>query len=185
MGRTRTAPGCTPPDHIPGPLGPRATSADRRGSAGPLTSQSPLLARLAREPRGTRIADPLRNLPMLVGLAPISAYRTLNLPAVEALTRARDGADERPRVRAAGPVGVAGDRDQLAEYSTPWRTGSITCCGGPNTPARRSRIRPWPAGSTAPRGRPSKGTGCKQFSIWRCDEPPVRAWFLPLTADRR
>ena len=54
---------------------------------GPLTSQSPLLARLSREPRGTRIADPLRNMPMLVGLAPIAYYRTLNLPAVEGLTR--------------------------------------------------------------------------------------------------
>ncbi len=53
---------------------------------GPLTSQSPLLARLSREPHGTRIADPLRNMPMLVGMAPIYYYRTLNLPAVEGLT---------------------------------------------------------------------------------------------------
>jgi hypothetical protein len=53
----------------------------------PLVEQSPVLARLAREPRGTRIADQrLRNLPMLIGLAPISAYRTLDLPAVGALT---------------------------------------------------------------------------------------------------
>ena len=53
----------------------------------PLVEQSPVLATLAREPRGTRIADRrLRNMPMLVGLAPISAYRTLDLPAVGSLT---------------------------------------------------------------------------------------------------
>jgi hypothetical protein len=57
------------------------------GPLRPLVEQSPVLARLAREPRGSRIADQrLRNLPMLVGLAPISAYRTLDLPAVASLT---------------------------------------------------------------------------------------------------
>ncbi len=57
------------------------------GPLRPLVEQSPVLARLAREPRGSRIADRrLRNLPMLIGLAPISAYRTLDLPAVASLT---------------------------------------------------------------------------------------------------
>jgi hypothetical protein len=57
------------------------------GPLRPLVEQSPVLARLAREPAGSRVADQrLRNLPMLVGLAPISAYRTLDLPAVSSLT---------------------------------------------------------------------------------------------------
>jgi len=57
------------------------------GPLRPLVEQSPVLARLAREPRASRIADKrLRNLPMLIGLAPISAYRTLDLPAVASLT---------------------------------------------------------------------------------------------------
>jgi len=57
------------------------------GPLRPLVEQSAVLARLAREPRGSRIADRrLRNLPMLIGLAPISAYRTLDLPAVASLT---------------------------------------------------------------------------------------------------
>ncbi len=55
----------------------------------PLAEQSPVLARLAEERRGARIASNLGNLPILVGVAPISAYRTLNLPAVESLTRRR------------------------------------------------------------------------------------------------
>jgi hypothetical protein len=57
------------------------------GPIRPLVEQSPVLARLAEQPRGSRIADlRLRNLPMLIGLAPISAYRTLDLPAVSSLT---------------------------------------------------------------------------------------------------
>ena len=51
-----------------------------------LAAQSPVLARLAREPRGTRVVDASRNLPMVVGAAPVSAYRTLDLPALESLT---------------------------------------------------------------------------------------------------
>ena len=53
----------------------------------PLTQQSPVLATLASEPRGARIVAGLRNLPMLIGLGPVSAYRTLDLPALEPLTR--------------------------------------------------------------------------------------------------
>ena len=57
-----------------------------------LIEQSPVLATLAREPRGTRVTDRrLRNLPMLAGLAPISAYRTLDLPAVPQLNAMRKG----------------------------------------------------------------------------------------------
>ena len=56
------------------------------GPLKPLVEQSSVLARLAKEPRGTRIADPIRNLPMAVGLAPVQAYRTLDLPALPALT---------------------------------------------------------------------------------------------------
>ncbi|WP_165064679.1 hypothetical protein [Paludisphaera rhizosphaerae] len=51
---------------------------------GPLRSlaeQSPVLARLGREPRGTRLIDPMRNLGMAAAQAPVQAYRTLDLPA--------------------------------------------------------------------------------------------------------
>ena len=68
----------------------------------PLTEQSPVLARLSREPRGSRIAiDQPRNLPMLFGLAPVSAYRTLNLPAVGKLTELAFGPLSEPSVRRA------------------------------------------------------------------------------------
>ena len=69
------------------------------GPLKPLTDQSPVLARLAREPRGTRIADDkLRNLPMLVGLAPLAAYRTLDLPAIPELTSLTRGPTTAPTI---------------------------------------------------------------------------------------
>jgi hypothetical protein len=68
------------------------------GPLRPLVEQSPVLARLGAAPRGTRIANgSLRNLPMLAGLAPISAYRTLDLPAVASLTAAAQGPLTDPR----------------------------------------------------------------------------------------
>jgi hypothetical protein len=56
------------------------------GPIRPLTAQSRVLAQLTRLPRGTRTVDPARNLPMVAGGAPVLAYRTLDLPALESLT---------------------------------------------------------------------------------------------------
>ncbi|MDG3004179.1 hypothetical protein [Paludisphaera mucosa] len=64
------------------------------GPLRPLGEQSPVLARLAKEPRGTRIIDPLRNLPMAAGLAPVQAYRTLDLPALTPLATVARGSLE-------------------------------------------------------------------------------------------
>ena len=70
-------------------------SRNRLVSVGPLrllVNQSPVLEHLAREQRGTRIIDGFRsNLPMLVGLQPVIAYRTLDLPALEPLTNLARG----------------------------------------------------------------------------------------------
>ena len=85
------------------------------GPLKPLVEQSPVLATLAREPRGTRIADDrLKNMPMLIGQAPISAYRTLDLPAVPELTALAHGPMSCPGDRALGPGSVACDRDRCA-----------------------------------------------------------------------
>src|SRR5581483_11472257 len=61
-----------------------------------LVKQSTALARLASLPRGTRSIDPLRNLPMLAGAAPVSAYRTLDRPVLEVLALAAQGPPENP-----------------------------------------------------------------------------------------
>ncbi|HEX8203367.1 MAG TPA: hypothetical protein VF590_23020, partial [Isosphaeraceae bacterium] len=44
----------------------------------PLTAQSAVLGRLSTLPRGTRAIDPMRNLAMVAGAAPVAAYRTLD-----------------------------------------------------------------------------------------------------------
>ncbi len=49
-----------------------------------IIDESALLARLNT---GARSADTLRNMPMIVGANPVSSYRTLDLPALESLTK--------------------------------------------------------------------------------------------------
>ncbi len=153
------------------------------GPARPLVEQSPVLARLAREPRGTRIVDGSRNLAMLVGLEPISAYRTLDLPALEPLNaRARGplgteraGASVRKALRAAGvgvrvldPIEVALER-WLARSKGP--TESWDTIDDPN-------LAGWLFG---PAWRAEQGSWASQFRIVHPQPDASRAWFVPLT----
>ena len=137
--------------HVPRPLGPGApSSARRRAAASRWCEQSPVLAALAREPRGTRIAgDRLKNMPMLVGQAPISAYRTLDLPAVPELT-----------VAAHGPMGVPAIEPLVRRALRATGTGlrvldPIENRNGPRAGhvraslAKRSRTPRWRDGSSA------------------------------------
>ncbi len=66
-----------------------------------LAEQSPVLARLAQEPPGSRTIDPMQNLAMAAGLAPVQAYRTLDLPAMGGLSAmARGPLDPGPNLDA-------------------------------------------------------------------------------------
>ena len=118
---------------------------------------------------------------MLVGLAPISYYRTLNLPAVEALTEVAmepmSGPVFEPMVLSA----LRATGTSLRVFSPAGKPDQSRTADGPNTTARRSRIRPWPDGSTAHRGRTSKAIGSRSSRSGGREKPPVRAWFLPLT----
>ena len=76
------------------------------GPARPLTEQSPVLARLAREPRGTRTLDPSRNLFMLTGVDAVWGYRTLDLPAPGRLLEI--GLNALAGKKANDPIRVAG-----------------------------------------------------------------------------
>ena len=79
------------------------------GPVRPSIEQSPVLTRLAREPRGTRTLDSAHNLFMIAGATPVLAYRTLDLPAPGGLLQIAQGSIADFRVtevlRAAG-VGV-------------------------------------------------------------------------------
>ncbi len=98
----------------------------------PLTEQSRVLGRLAELPEGTRSIDPMRNLTMVSGAAPIQSYRTLDLPIqpelrglADAIPRATGEAETildaqrslGARVRVIGPIGPGIEllRDRFAE----------------------------------------------------------------------
>jgi hypothetical protein len=150
----------------------------------PLVEQSPVLARLAEEPRGSRIVDGAKNLSMLVGLAPVSAYRTLDLPAVPPLTalaQAPLGSDRfrASALKAARAVGAGLrllDPIELTMGASRTRGGSTE--GGPGTiddPALASWLF----------GRPfvkEQGSWATRFRVIHPVAGPTRAWFIPLTA---
>jgi hypothetical protein len=76
------------------------------GPARSLTEQSPVLARLAREPRGTRTFDSAQNLFMVAGVDAVGAYRTLDLPAPLGLIKLSWGRVAGPN--ATEPMRIAG-----------------------------------------------------------------------------
>jgi hypothetical protein len=155
------------------------------GPLRPLTEQSPVLARLAEEPRGTRTADPVRNLSMAAGLAPVQAYRTLDLPALASLTSlVRAPLDPGPQrdtafraMRAAGvglrvldPSEASGHRIQGAADLQ--KRATLETFSDP-------ALARWLFGASwNPEHRPEADA----FMILKPSEPAARAWFLPSTA---
>ncbi len=146
-----------------------------------LVSQSPVLARLAREERGTRVADHLGNLAMRSGVGPISAYRTLNLPALEPLTAmARSLADGRPEpagARAAWRATGTGFRIydpvesrimQLFKHE-PGLLETID----------DEALAGWLFGKS---WVAEQGAWARRFGLERAPDRPIRAWFVPESA---
>jgi hypothetical protein len=144
----------------------------------PLREQSPVLARLAREPRGTRIANGgSRNLPMLVGLAPISAYRTLDLPAVLSLTSVAHGplsdpgslANVRAALRATGTsLRVADPVENRVNHELKRKTEFQETIEDP-------ALASWLFDAWWLK---EQGEWARMFALWRSDEPATRAWVV-------
>jgi len=140
----------------------------------PLESRSPVLARLGREPRGTRLVGALTNLPMVAGVAPVVSYRTLDLPVVPGLAAAALGPPDQPGTRAALRATGAGVR-LLGPFEG---TGVGSAIGSVETiddPALAS----WTFGAPFARTRFARST----FSLWRPGETTSRAWLLPGASD--
>jgi hypothetical protein len=146
------------------------------GPLRPLTEQSPVLAQLARRPRGMRVADSFRNLSMVAGLEPISSYRTLDLRSVEPLTAlARlplgDSRTEplvRKALRAAG-VGLKVEDPVDARRPTGRHAPPASSI---NDPA----LARWLFGNGwLEQRRP----GASTFWIFPSQETPAVAWYLP------
>jgi len=148
------------------------------GPLRPLTEQSPVLARLAQAPRGTRVGNGrLRNLPMLVGMAPISAYRTLDVPAVAPLTSMAHGplADPsfQPDVLEALRATGTGLRvfDPLENRVEQLRGRTFA----PRETIEDPALASWQLGAS---WLADQGSWARKFTIWCSPERPARAWLL-------
>jgi hypothetical protein len=150
------------------------------GPLAPLASQSPLLASLAKEPRASRSADRFGNLPMIAGIAPISAYRTLTLPAVESLTAMTRPHLSDPRVeplvqqalRATGlSLRIFDPIENRLEHLLHRQTDPRESIEDP-TMAR------WIYGAN---WTDQQADWAKTFTIWKSKLSATRAWQIPIT----
>jgi hypothetical protein len=148
------------------------------GPIRPLTEQSGVLNRLAGLPRGTRSIDPARNLSMVAGVAPLSAYRTLDLPAMSDLTNLAERPVSNDQViealRATG-VGVRVDETIAADLAGSYR--GWECLGDVDD----STLLGWLNGDDLV--RLMGGRAPTTFSIWRPTSEPARAWFVSTRLD--
>ncbi len=144
------------------------------GPARPLVEQSPVLARLAREPRGTRTLDPARNLFMIAGVDPVSAYRTLDLPAPTGMIQLATG-------RLAGPKAVESMRllgvdlrvlDPLESRGLP--LDAFEFWWGRVESIHDPALAGWMLGVDY-----ARAAGLEDFIMLRPKEPAARAWLMP------
>ncbi len=158
------------------------------GALRSLTDQSPILTRMAGLGPGARVLDGSRNLPMVAGAAPTSAYRTLDLPALTAL------------VNLAGtPLSRAERVEDVFEAADALGASARVLDAFETAEAIRSgRIEHLPAGWTAETVRDpalaswlygrawsvAAGDQLAMFTFIRRDAPPARARLLDLTPDQ-
>lgn len=150
------------------------------GPIRPLTEQSPILARLAAESSEGRTVDSLRNLPMVAGAAPVSAYRTLDLPILTALTeRAQSAFGDAETTAALQAVGAAVrvlDPSETAIASTSGK-------GLNGWHDRETVVDPVLAGWLSGMDWVKlQGPRAATFTFGKPLSNPAEAWFLPLTA---
>jgi hypothetical protein len=140
------------------------------GPIRPLIEQSPVLARVAEMPRGTRWAGPGRNLPMAVAAAPVSAYRTLDLPVLPALTDLTGAAIGPPEVAESLRVTGVGVRiGQQGELTTPPGWDPVALVDDPT-------LLGWLTGADWVRALGDRAP--MKFDLRRPPGEPARAWFV-------
>ena len=150
-----------------------------------LAKQSPVMSRLHSLAPGRRSIDPIRNLPMVVGAAPVSAYRTLDLPILTTLTdgsQANFGAPAQDQeilasIRAVGAVLRILDPSQ-----------TILMSGiGPRLPhwqGRETVVDPalagWLLGVDWVK---QQGSRAATFTLWQPTPETSEAWFVDMKAE--
>jgi hypothetical protein len=161
------------------------------GPIRPLTAQSPVLARLAREPQAGRMLGPARNLPMVAGAAPVSAYRSLDLPTMVSLTTSaslcpwsNDDGLSLAALRATGTSLRILDPFELQVRSWGGRSPVPSKVPGWSSlqQERDPALAGWIYGTDWVAGLvPQTLT----FTLWRPWPKPAHAWLLPLTPGPR
>ena len=144
------------------------------GPARPLVQQSPVLAKIAREARGSRTLDSARNLFLVAGASPVSAYRTLDLPSPGPMLRVAGGPTSDPKsanaLRAAGVdlrvLDPEEARNAPPEAFRGWSNGGETI--------RDPALAGWLLGEDL-----ARSLGWQDFRLVRAREPGNRAWLLP------
>ncbi len=147
-----------------------------------LVEQSPVLRKLASEPRGTRVAAHLGNLPIRAGADTLAAYRTLNLPALESLTAlagslAVDSSGNSGAAQAQYAAGVGVRLFDPVELRT---LELVHRDPGPIEIVEDPTLASWLFGAD---WVAEQGSWVRRFGILRNQGAPVRAWFIPETAD--
>lgn len=153
------------------------------GPIRPLTEQSRVLAGLVR---GERTADQARNLPMVAGAAPISSYRTLDLPCMPELTALAlgrvggqaGGVAVLEALRASGAAVRIFDPFETAEAS---RSSSRWPAWDAFQVIHDPALAGWLYGADWVK---RKGRPAATFTLYRPPPRAAQAWLLPLTADR-
>jgi hypothetical protein len=140
------------------------------GPIRPLTEQSEVLHRLAEMPRGTRSIDPMRNLPMVAGVSPIAAYRTLDLPIAVGLIRLA----ELP----AGPIEVVSALRVIGAGVRVFQAGEASKLEGWERLAQVDdpTLLGWLLGADWVRSLGKRAP--TTFSLWHPSGEPARAWFV-------
>ncbi len=148
-------------------------------SVRPLVEQSPVLARLAREPRGTRVAsDKLKNMPMLVGQTPILAYRTLDLPAVGGLTSLTVAPLNAPAIAPLvhSALRATGTSLRIIDPIENRKDSMLGIKSQPHETIEDPALATWLFGAS---WVTDNGPWAKTFSIWSAPGQAVRAWMVP------
>jgi hypothetical protein len=145
------------------------------GPCRPLVAQSPVLARMAAEPRGTRTLDPSLNLFMVAGVAPVSAYRTLDLPSPVGLLAIARGPVDDPRAIDARKVAGVGLRVvDLIELS-PMPNQARTVPGETFEMIKDPTLAGWLLGEDL-----ARLANVNDYAILKTSNPTARAWVLPM-----
>jgi hypothetical protein len=153
------------------------------GPIRPLTAQSHVLDRLTAEPAGTRVVvtPPMGNLPMVANAAPVPAYRTLDLPALEQLTAltqwrlGRPPETDRVVISAMQAIG-AGARIFDPILGADMARGRVDLRGSSLERIDDPVLAGWLYGvDWVASTRSGRAT---TFTIWKPKDPPARAWFI-------